>query len=541
MMVSAKSVSGKQLRSSRIYKATYLDDEELVRQLIEEGANPLDKDEYGTTLLHHTAMLGRLNILKYIIEDCGCNPATENDDGTTALHSAAEGNQLDVVKYLVNECHMDPSALDKNNYSPLTFACRRGNLKMVIFLEESILEYMRKDDVYYGAAARQRKSVNNPLCVACFHGHLPVVKYLVEECGCDPSRAESGKKSPLLCAVCGNHVHIVKYLTDLDNNKIQVDHPTAHELSLVDIAVELQSLEMVKFLTLSLKCNPIHKKNGVTTLHAAAKLGQLGILKHLFSLKCDPNIRGWCGRQPIHIAAVKGHLNIVRYLIEEQSCSPSSLDYTNTTPLYLAASDGHLSIVRYLTLNHNCDPLRLEYNCTNSLHAAIMYGHLEVIHFIVWELKCKASSVKGKLPPIYLAALSGNLEVVDFFMDALGCNPRSRQQTALLCCQLPMLKYLVFTKGMHIALNSKIDYIASSGGLDVVNHLSHVNVYSENSSPLAPFDLAMFIITERRYQYTVNSDQNLLLCTVTYDGYMTLAAYIMRGMFRDDYKTNYSL
>lgn len=534
MMVSAKSVSFKQLASSPIYKATLLGSEELVKQLIEEGANPLDKDEHSRyTLLHFAAMMGRLNILKYIIEDSGCNPATENDDGMTALHSAAQCNKLDVVKYLIGECHMDPSALDKHNRSPLTYACENGDLKMVVYLNESNLEYMRTEDVYYGAAARQRKNVNYPLSVACNRGHLPVVKYFVEECGCDPSRAESGK-SPLLSAVCGNHVHIVKYLAGI--NRVQVVGPKAQELSLVDIAVELRSLEMVKFLTLSLKCNPIHVKNGVTTLHAAAKLGQLSILKHLFSLKCDPNIRGWCGRQPIHIAAVKGYLNIVKYLIEEQSCSPSSLDDTNTTPLYLAASDGHLSIVRYLTLQHNCDPLRLGYNFTNSLHAATAYGHLEVIRFIVCELKCELSSIRG-LPLLYIAALSGNLDVVNFFMDALGCSPRSRQQTALLCCQLPMYKYLMSKEGVAIAGYG----VALSGRLDIVERLSHENIYSKNSSPSAPFDLAMFIHTERRCQYTVDSDQNLLVCRVTYDGYMTLAAYMMREMGQETYKTAYPL
>ena len=540
MMASAKELSEKQQMSSPLVRATVLGNEELVKRAIEDGANPFDTDKCGSTLLHYAVLKGRLNVLKCLIEDYGCNPATENGAGANALHFGAQYNQLDIVKYLVEECQMDPSVQDKENCSPLTHACRHSDLEMVVYLVESTLKlYMSKDTVYYGDVAPDWLNVNNPLSVACLRGHLPIVKYLVEECGCDPSKVESGTKSPLVSAVCSNHIHVVKYLASTE--KIKVFRPKASELSLVDIAVEKRSLEMVKFLTLSMKCDPIHIKNGVSTLHAAAKLGLLSIVKHLCSLKCDPNIRGWCGRQPIHMAAVKGHLDIVKYLVENQRCHPSSLDYSGTTPLYLAASDGHLPIVRYLTLKHNCDPMRPECNSTTSLDAAIGYGHLEVIKFFVYDLKCKIYMV-GRPPPIYYATIAGNLDLVNIFMDELGCKPRTRQQTGLLCCQLPVLKYLREEKEGAFPI-SKAEGIALSGKLEMVEHLSHVNVYTNNPTPLEPprpLDLAMYILSERRYKYTVDKDQKLVRYTMSYDVYMTIGVYIMHHMGKDRYHAPYS-
>lgn len=529
MMTSAKSVSGR----SPIFNAAFVGNEERVKQLIEEGANPLDKDKHNNTLLDIVAMMGRLNILRYLIEDKGCNPGTEGGEGMTVLHVAAESNQFHIVQYLVNECQMDPSALDNYNRSPLTHACRHSNLEMATFLTESTLEYMKKEDVFYSdytSVAHLKKIVISPLCVACFHGHLPIVKYLIEECGCDPFKPEGGNyKSPLLSAVCGNHVDIVKYFAGMNN--IQIFGPTAQELSLVDIAIINKSLEMVKLLTLSFQCDPVHTKNGITTLHAAAKLGQLSILSHLLSLKCDPNVRGWCGRQPIHEAAVKGHLNIVQYLVEKQHCDPSSGDINGTTPLYLAASDGHLSIVRYLTLQHKCDPLHPEFNSSTSVDAATVYGHVDVIRFFIKELKCNLRTTI--VPPLYAAALSGNLEMAKLFMDELGCSSPNRQQAALLCCQLPMLKYLIEEKQQAAYKRPAINYVALSGNLDMVEYLSHENVYSMNSSSRAPLDIAMFIREERRCQYTVDKTRNLVVCKVTYDGYMTIGGYIMRKMVRN--------
>ncbi len=397
--------------------ATRLGDVERVKQLVENGANPLDTVKDGDTLLHTAAEMGQLNILKYLIEDEGCNPATAGYQGFTTLHSAANNKQFEVVQYLVDQCQLDPSALDNNNRAPLAYACQNGDLEIVKYLIQADLTYMNKKDVLHNEAAHMRKTVSDPLCVACFHGQLPIVKYLVEEHGCDPSRQEGGDKSPLLCAVCGDHVRIVKYLAETCH--VQAFSPTSEELSLVDIAVEHnRNLEMVKILTQSLHCDPNHMKDGITSLHSAAKLGDLSIVKYLCSLdKCDPNIRGWNGRQPIHRAAMHGHLNIVKYLVEEQDCNPSAQDdESGSTPLCLAASDGHLDIVRYLTLKHHCDPTYpAVYGSNTSLHVAAAYGHLHVLRFFIEVLKCDPNVLgKNKLTPESYARDFGHMNVAEY-------------------------------------------------------------------------------------------------------------------------------
>lgn len=97
MMLSAESGRKTLQFLSPLHKATIIGDLQLVTMLVEEGANPLDRDINNDTLLHHAAKCGELDILKYLVEDVGCNPATGGWHGSTALHSACEASKLSLV------------------------------------------------------------------------------------------------------------------------------------------------------------------------------------------------------------------------------------------------------------------------------------------------------------------------------------------------------------------------------------------------------------------------------------------------------------
>ncbi len=124
-----------------------------VKKLIKEGANPLDRDINGDTLLHHSASVGELKILKYLIEGAGCNPATEGWQGSTTLHvatqahAATQAQHLTIVQYLIEECHMDPTTLDQFGWSPLHYAYRHKSHDLIDYLVNCMSEYMKHEDV----------------------------------------------------------------------------------------------------------------------------------------------------------------------------------------------------------------------------------------------------------------------------------------------------------------------------------------------------------------------------------------------------------
>lgn len=65
-------------------------------------------------------------------------------------------------------------------------------------------------------------------------------------------------------------------------------------------------------------------------------MGYIKIVRYLLSLKCDPFVKSNQDRLPIHAAAGRGHLNVVKFLIEKSLSSPSALDEEMNTPLYFA-------------------------------------------------------------------------------------------------------------------------------------------------------------------------------------------------------------
>ena len=68
---------------------------------------------------------------------------------------------------------------------------------------------------------------------------------------------------------------------------------------------------------------------------------------------CDPMCRGFGGRAPLHCAYDRGHLDVVKYLIDDQKVDPSCRD---EAPLHIACVTGQLSVVRVLVEDYLCDP-----------------------------------------------------------------------------------------------------------------------------------------------------------------------------------------
>ena len=167
---------------------------------------------------------------------------------------------------------------------------------------------------------------------------------------------------------------------------------------------------------------------GVTLLHVAALFGHLHIIKHLITeIKGDinPPVSKQNGKTPLHIAAQEGHLNVVSFYTEElakeefMNQNPGSIaddQFKRRTPLHSAAQEGHLPVVQ-----HICNLLRVK-NPKDSddytpLHAAATFGHLDVVKFLFRHAKEKhpKNGVHwGQNTPLDLAKKGGHSDVVNF-------------------------------------------------------------------------------------------------------------------------------
>nr|UVF58849.1 ankyrin repeat protein E2 [synthetic construct] len=87
----------------------------------------------------------------------------------------------------------------------------------------------------------------------------------------------------------------------------------------------------------------------------AARAGQDDEVRILMANGADVNATDNWGDTPLHLAAVRGHLEIVEVLLKAGADVNASDEMLGDTPLHLAAADdGHLEIVEVL-LKHGAD------------------------------------------------------------------------------------------------------------------------------------------------------------------------------------------
>ena len=449
---------------------------EVAKYLItEHKCSPEHGNVNGITPLHSAAGNGHLAVVKYLINKFGCNPQISAKDGLTPLHCASLNGHLDVIKYLISDCNCKPQCSNNNGFTPLHFACEKGHLEVAKYL---ITEHK---------CSPEHGNVNGitPLHSAASSGHLAVVKYLINKFGCNPQISAKDGLTPLHCASLNSHLDVIKHLISDCNCKPQCSNNNG--FTPLHCACEKGHLEVAKYLITEHKCSPEHGNvNGITPLHSAASNGHLAVVKYLiheencpckpvakvykttlaakgmnecFILDISKAIEGLLfksGITPLHSACMKGHLDIVKYLISECNCNPNDSNSNHGfTVIDFAQMGGQQEIVNYLRNEHQCNSglgevlsmcqqaccnifgvhcskLYVDYLscinfndlCISPLQQACFAGNLEAVKISITKSDCNPSSTGFlRLTPLHTACMMGHLEIVKYLVTGWKCDP----------------------------------------------------------------------------------------------------------------------
>ncbi|KAF8639914.1 hypothetical protein AX17_001165 [Amanita inopinata Kibby_2008] len=137
----------------------------------------------GSTALHTAASRGHLDIVTWLVEDCGAMPDLEDREGETALHRAALNGHLSIVQFLLIH-KVNIRAQDADGWTALHNACSKGYLDIVRCLCERGGPMSEMNDIHV-VDVRSRDGWT-PLMNASSKGHLPVVLYLLNKQSADP-------------------------------------------------------------------------------------------------------------------------------------------------------------------------------------------------------------------------------------------------------------------------------------------------------------------------------------------------------------------
>jgi ankyrin repeat protein len=113
--------------------------------------------------------------------------------------------------------------------------------------------------------------------------------------------------------------------------------------------------------------------------------------------------------QKLRCASRNGHLETVKYLVEECKADPTA---QNNTAVVYTSQNGHLETVKYLveeckaypTAQNNIAVIRASWN-----------GHLETVKYLVEE--CKADPTARDNTAVVYASKNGHLETVKWLVD----------------------------------------------------------------------------------------------------------------------------
>ena len=201
---------------------------EIVKYLLEKGANCLHQDNSGGTVAHHAIEKDKEDILDILIQ-YSVDVDIADNAGRTPLFEAIENNKISATRLLVN----NGSRLDITDYSghtPLYWASRDGNEEIVKILIDwgkvkvdhfgkssnpkelefdEDMEYENEDEklIMEGLEASR-----TPCHVACLLGYMNIVEHLIESGKADPSIVGEKGFNWAHFSIIGKQPEITQYL-----------------------------------------------------------------------------------------------------------------------------------------------------------------------------------------------------------------------------------------------------------------------------------------------------------------------------------------
>ncbi|KAL6653166.1 hypothetical protein ACP70R_012091 [Stipagrostis hirtigluma subsp. patula] len=114
----------------------------------------------------------------------------------------------------------------------------------------------------------------------------------------------------------------------------------------------------------------------------AAMVGNLRLLKKVATQVDLRGAKDAGGRNALHAAADKGHLDICRFLVEEAALDVNSRCGKGETAVLIATTEGHLPVLRYL-LDCGGDPAMPDFRGLTPLHSSAMNGHCDAMRLLL--------------------------------------------------------------------------------------------------------------------------------------------------------------
>ena len=391
---------------------------EVVRYLINDcNFDPMTViNDDGNTVLHYAASRNLLDLLKSMIDRHHCNPMAPNKRDETILHCAVE--HIEVVKYLISECNCDPMTVNDDGNTVLHYAAKKGLLEVLKFIINhhncNLMATNKRDETILHCAVRHTEIVKyliieynfDPMTVngdkdtvlhyAAKKGLLEVFKFMNNHHNCNLMATNKWGKTILHCAL--EHIEVLKYLiNDCNCDPLTIINDDGN--TVLHYAARRGLLDFLKRMISHHNCNLMAtNKRRETILHCALKHTE--VVKYLI-IECnfDPmTLINDDGDTVLHYAAKNGLLDLLKFVISHQHCNLMATNIRNETILHCAVE--HTEVLKYLIVRCNYDPMVVDKNGQTPLHTATISHIPAAVEYLLSTGRCDplAKDNKGRTP-----------------------------------------------------------------------------------------------------------------------------------------------
>ncbi|MGL9778991.1 MAG: ankyrin repeat domain-containing protein [Wolbachia sp.] len=313
---------------------------------------------------------------------------------------------------------------------------------------------------------------------------MSIENHLSEEVG--DKKAKDGK-TPSDIAREEGHEEIAEILDGSDTERESPTYTSLHD------AAKDGDLEAVKYLVRKGADVNDTNEDGWTPLHCAVSEGELEVVRFLISKGANIHAKDntSAGKKSIHVAAMEGCTNIVELFLS-RGVDVDDPDTEGRTSLYYAAWKGELDTVEFL-VDKGANVHAKKNGGVKPIHAATD-GHQEIIGFLLSKGASIDDTNEDGWAPLHYAANDGWLEVVEFLISKgadVHAQVNDGDQALHIAAQgghLEVVKFLV-GKGANVQAktnggNNVVHIAAEHGHKDIVEFFldgeycyAHVNAF----------------------------------------------------------------
>ena len=222
-------------------------------------------------------------------------------------------------------------------------------------------------------------------------------------------------------AALKGHLDVVRVLAEQGGADVDAGNGGQSETALF-VASGLNYVEIVDYLVNKAGADAnIKTTPGASPLYVAALRGHLEVAKILVEdgkAEVDA-VNGVNDETALLVASAKGNADVVSYLVDKAGADVEARAKNDASPLYIAAFKGHLEAVRILAENGDAKvDATIGANRETALLAASIGGHADVVRYLVCEAGADiAAKAENGLTPLSAASLKGYQDVVQVLLE----------------------------------------------------------------------------------------------------------------------------